>query len=372
MRGSLRQRSAGSFELRVYIGVDPTTGRRRYRSMTVRGTRADAERELAAMVATVRSVRAVGVRSSMSELLEAWFSVASGGWAPTTTRQTRSVLDRYLHPHFGELAVGDVTPAIIDAGYAALRREGGVGGRPLASGTLARTHTVLRAAFSQAMRWGWIWHNPAERAHRIVSAAPELRPPTPDELRALLDHIAALDDQLHLFVMLAAVTGARRAELLGLRWHNVHLETHRVSFCAGWVEGPDGPVLAPTKTKRPHSVDLDPTTCVLLASQAHDRGGQRDGFVFSDDGGITAWKPNRVTKAFIRYRRSAGLRPFRLHDLRHFMATEMLDAGVPIVVVSRRLDHRRVSTTLDKYAHVVPGGDAHAAVTLRQIMQRSA
>ena len=176
----LRQRSAGSFELRVYIGVDPTTRRRRCRSMTVRGTRADAERELAAMVATVRSVRAVGVRSSMSELLEAWFSVASGGWAPTTTRQTRSVLDRYLHPCFGELAVGDVTPAIIDAGYAALRREGGVGGRPLASGTLARTHTVLRAAFSQAMRWGWIWDNPAERAHRIVSAAPVLRPPTPE------------------------------------------------------------------------------------------------------------------------------------------------------------------------------------------------
>ena len=173
-------------------------------------------------------------------------------------------------------------------------------------------------------------------------------------------------------MILAAVTGARRAQLLGLRWHNVHLETHRVSFCAGWVEGPDGPVLAPTKTKRPHSVDLDPTTCVLLASQAQERGGQRDGFVFSDDGGITAWKPNRVPKAFIRYRRGAGLRPFRLHDLRHFMATEMLDAGVPIVVVSRRLDHRRVSTTLDKYAHVVPGGDAHAAVTLRQIMQRSA
>jgi site-specific recombinase XerD len=57
---------------------------------------------------------------------------------------------------------------------------------------------------------------------------------------------------------------------------------------------------------------------------------------------------------------------------RHFMATEMLDAGVPIVVVSRRLDHRRVSTTLDKYAHVVPGGDAHAAARIREIMQRSA
>jgi hypothetical protein len=51
----------------------------------------------------------------VSELLEAWFAVASTGWAPTTTRQTRSVLDRYLHRQLGGLAVGEVTPAIIDA-----------------------------------------------------------------------------------------------------------------------------------------------------------------------------------------------------------------------------------------------------------------
>jgi integrase len=60
--------------------------------------------------------------------------------------------------------------------------------------------------------------------------------------------------------------------------------------------------------------------------------------VFSDDTGITAWKPNQVTKAFLRHRRNAGLRPFRLHDLRHFVATEMLPAGIPIVIVSRRAD----------------------------------
>lgn len=145
-----------------------------------------------------------------------------------------------------------------------------------------------------------------------------------------------------------------------------------MSFCASWVEGPDGRVLTATKTRRRHCVDLDPTTCALLARHADDRGGRRDGFVFSDDGGATAWKPNRVTKAFIRHRRRAGLRPFRLHDLRHFMATEMLQAGVPIVVVSRRLDHRRVSTTLDRYAHAVPGSDANAAATLREIMKLSA
>ena len=84
----------------MYIGTDPATGRRLDRSVTVRG-RGDATRELAAMVASIRAVRAVGVRSAVSELLEAWFAVASAGWAPTTIRQTRSVLDRYLHPHLG-------------------------------------------------------------------------------------------------------------------------------------------------------------------------------------------------------------------------------------------------------------------------------
>ncbi len=224
------------------------------------------------------------------------------------------------------------------------------------------------------MRWGWIWDNPVERAHRLVTVSREMRPPTPEELRTLLDYVAARDSQLHALLVLAAFTGARRAQLLGLRWHNVHLAAKRVSFSAGWVEGPDGPVLTATKTKRRHLVELDPATVDVLVDLAAARGcdARAEAFVFSDDDGTTAWKPNRVTKAFLRHRRAAGLRPFRLHDLRHFMATEMLHAGVPLVIVSRRLDHRRVSTTLDQYAHAVPGGDAQAATTLWQIMQNSA
>jgi integrase len=278
------------------------------------------------------------------------------------------VLDRYLHPQVGHLPVGDVTPAAIDALYARLRRCGGRRRRPLSSGTLARVHVVLHAAFAQAMRWGWVWDNPAGRAHRIVVTTAEPSPPTPGELRALLDHVAERDPQMHVLLVLAAVTGARRAQLLGLRWRNVHWDGCRVSFCGGWVEGPDGPVLAATKSKRRHVVDLDPASFAVLAAHAKRAGARRDGFIFSDDAGRTAWKPNRVTKAFLRHRRAAGLRPFALRDLRHFMATEMLQAGIPIVVVSRRLDHLRVSTTLDKYTHAVPGADAQASATLWHIL----
>ena len=369
----MRQRTSGSWELRVYAGMDPDTHRRRYRTATVRGNRADAQRTLDELVAAVRGERSIGSRSPVSELLEAWYAIASTSWAPTTIRQTRSVLDRYLHPHLGHLRVGDVTPAVIDACYARLRHSGGAQGQPLAAGTLARIHVVLRSALAQAVRWGWIWDNPAERAHRIVATPAELQPPSPAELATLLEELVVDDPRLYVFVLVAAVTGARRAQLLGLRWRNVDLERGRVAFCAGWVEGPHGPVLADTKTKRRHVVDIDTATTAVLADYSRGIGGEAvnaDRFVFSDDHGITAWKPNRVTKAFGRHRRAAGLRQFRLHDLRHFMATEMLSAGIPIAVVARRLDHRRVSTTLDRYAYAVPGGDATAA-TLRSIIDHA-
>ena len=148
----MRERRPGSWELRVYAGTDPDTHRRRYRTATVHGNRADAQRALDELVAAVRADRSIGSRSPTSELLEAWFAIASASWAPTTIRQTRSVLDRYLHPHLGHLRVGDVTPAVIDACYARIRHHGGVHGQPLAAGTLARIHVVVRSALAPAVR----------------------------------------------------------------------------------------------------------------------------------------------------------------------------------------------------------------------------
>lgn len=144
-------------------------------------------------------------------------------------------------------------------------------------GTLARVHVVLRAAFSQAMRWGWIWDNPVDCAHRLVTISREIQPPTPDELRRLLDYVAARDPQMHALLVLAAVTGARRAQLLGLRWQSVRLAARRISFSAGWVEGPNGPVLTATKTKRRHVVDLDPATVHASAGRELSADWRRRG-----------------------------------------------------------------------------------------------
>ena len=371
MHGSIRQRSSGSYELRVFTGTDPASGKRCYRSKTVRGNRAEAERELAAMVEIVGRGPSVASSTTVGELLEQWFTVASANWSPTTVRQTRSVLNRQLHPHLDTVVVSDLTTAAIDSLYSNLLTCGGASGQAVQPGTVKRVHVVLSSALAQAMRWGWIWDNPAERAHRITVVSREPEPPSPEELVVLLEHLRIRKPEFYVFVMLGAVTGARRAQLLGLRWRNIDLRIGQIAFSNGYVEGPSGPVLAPTKNKRRHTVELDEATMKCLAQHCLSvRGDQeldRSRFVFVDADGA-AWKPNWVTKAFQRHLVAAGLRPFRLHDLRHFMATQMLLAGVPIPIVSRRLDHRRVSTTLDFYANVTPAGDRFAANVLQTVM----
>jgi integrase len=282
------------------------------------------------------------------------------------------VLNRQLHRYLDSVFVADLTTAGIDNLYSHRLTSGGADERPLKPGTVKRVHVVLSSALSQAMRWGWIWDNPAERAHRITVVPTEPDPPSPNELHSVLDYLRDSEPAFYLFVLfvlLGAMTGARRAQLLGLRWRNIDLQVGQIAFTHGYVEGPTGPVLTSTKYKRSHTVELDESTINELRRHRDvtgcDRGLDTNQFVCVDADG-DAWKPNRLTKSFQRHLRTAGLRSFRLDDLRHFMATQMLLARVPIPIpiVSRRLAHRRVSTTVDVYAHVTPAGDLFAANTL--------
>ncbi len=230
-----------------------------------------------------------------------------------------------------------------------------------------RVHVVLHRALAQALRWGWIWLNPVSSASPPRVERAKIVPPSKAELGSLLDQARRSSPVLYLFLLVAATTGQRRGELLAFLSGDVDLHHLNLQIQRSLTEGPHGPVLSPTKTRRSNCVALDAATAGALAdykSSLSDDAADAARFVFSSDDGLTPWLPNRVTKAFIRCRRAVGLDTFRLHDLRHFMATDMLSHGEPITVVSSRLAHARASTTLDVYGHVIAGGDRDAAEAL--------
>ena len=146
-----------------------------------------------------------------------------------------------------------------------------------------------------------------------------------------------------LFVRLAATTGARRGEILGLVWSDIDFVQRRVSLVHGIVDGAGGPVRQERKTKNANCVDLDDDTMVLLrehfelcTASAGERGLVVDRLpLFGKPSDMTQpWAPNWVTKRFAVALDHAGVAHFRLHDLRHFVATQMLAAGVSLPVVS--------------------------------------
>jgi integrase len=369
MTGSLRQRGVDSWELRVYLGVDPERGRERWATKTVHGTRRYATACLAEFVEEAGYARLRA--GTVADLLDRWLAHASTAWSASTLRETRSIVEHHLKPHLGHLAVNKLTTVDIDDLYRHLLRSGGRHGRPLAPGTVQRVHVVLHRAFTQAVRWEWVWLNPARDASPPRVPPAEVRPPSPDQVHRLLAYVEDRDPDFATYLWLAASTGARRSQLLGLRWSEIDIAHAAIGYARAFVEGPTGPVLRATKSHRVYRVAIDRSTIRRLVThrrQAEARATAQglqvgeSGFVFSSrPDGSWPWLPNRVTKTFGAHRRDAGVGRFRLHDLRHFMATQMLNAGVPVPIVSERLGHARASTTLNIYGHCVPGADDTAA-----------
>ena len=120
MHGSIRQRSIGSYELRVFTGPGPDEWQRCYRSKTVRGSRVEAERELAAMVEIVGRGPQRRVQDDGGRTARAMVHDRIGELFTNHHSTDRSVLERQLHPHLDTVVVSDLTTARIDSRYSQL------------------------------------------------------------------------------------------------------------------------------------------------------------------------------------------------------------------------------------------------------------
>jgi integrase len=290
---------------------------------------------------------------------------------PTTLTTYRIYADTYLRPRLGHRQLQSLTADDLDRLYRDLLVGGGRAGRPLAPKTVRHVHVLAHTCLAAAVRKGHLEHNPANRAD--PPSVPHHRPAVwwPDDLQAFLASVQA--DRLAALWMLAATTGMRRAELLGLAWDALDLDAKparlEVRRTVVLVEGQ--PVLVEA-TKTAHgrrSFALDPATVAALKAHrtrqlaerlAWGGGWQDTGLVFTrEDGSLI--DPRWLTKAFTRTAKAAGLPRLSLHGLRHSYASNALRAGVPVEVVSGRIGHAQVSTTLDIYVTTHEAQDADAA-----------
>jgi integrase len=378
MSGHMRHRGDG-WELRVYVGRDPVTGQERYATRTVRAGKREAQRVLNEMVVAAERGSLAKTRVTFGELVETWFEHAARDFSPKTVRETRGYIDRTITPELGAVSLARLRPITLDRFYGRLLAPGGArSGGSLAPATVRRIHGIIRRALAQGVRWGWLGTNPAASASPPRVSAPSIQPPTPAELATLLDAAERSDPELATFLVLSAATGARRSELVALRWSDLDLQRSVVIIARGIVVGPDGIVEKDTKTHQARRITLDHVTTDALSAfrqAAVERSAffgvvlDETGFVFTSDLGDTPWFPDSVSRRFRRLARGVGLPGVRLHDVRHYVATRLLTAGIDVRTVAGRLGHRNAATTLNVYSHFVPEADRQAADVLARLLE---
>ena len=369
MRGHLRKRSKSSWAVVVDIGHDPSTGKRRQKWITVKGTKRDAERRLAEIVRDLDAGTYVEPsRLTLTTYLDQWMRDYVATSVRPRTAQGYGSIVRRLQRDLGGVMLANLKPLHVQRYYAELLDEG------LSAQTVLHHHRLLSQALKQAVKWDMLPRNIMERVTPPPRRKPEFRSLDASEARRLLR--AAEGADYHLPIHLAVYTGLRRSEILGLRWSDVALsaQTLTVTRTMVPVQGDPMHINEPKSPGSRRTVSYSTATDALLRQQREQRQAQMEALGLEltphtqvcvrSNGAMMA--PDGLSHAYGKIAAGCGIRDVRFHDLRHTHASLLLTAGVPVHVVQGRLGHESIQTTVDTYGHVLPSSDSEASVILER------
>jgi integrase len=328
----------GLFGFRLELGRDRTGTRmqaRRGGFVTERAALADYRR-----LSRLRDARTQRPRLSdtVQTLCEDWLSARVQGLQPNTVYNYGWLLG-LIYPHVGRVRASRLSARMVERAYLQLEAAG------YSRTTLRTLNLVLAKVFGEQTGRTLGVHKPRE--------SDDLRPVwTLTEARSFLDHVAG--DRLYPLWRLLLTTGLRRGELCGLRWRDLEpdLATLTVSR-QRVVEEPTSRVREkpPKSHNGTRSLLLDPVTLQTLTDvRPRSRAAQVSGYMFTGRGGQPL-RPDNVTSRFNQLAVAAGVRPIGPHQIRHLLASSLLNCGYGIPEVAERLGHDP-ATLMRYYARV--------------------
>ena len=392
MAGSIRQkadRGPDAWELRVFLGRDDS-GKVRHRSVTFRGTRRGAERELARLVAEQdrepirvpeEDDRNWGPKTTVNDAIAGW---RANGWddlSPSTTRRYLSMWECHIRHSIGDRKISQLGPYDVERYFRDLKDAG------LAEASVRQIRAMLHRACRLARKWSsGTLPNPIAETElpewALHESAPEVRSPSAGEIRSILAAARRVDIRLAAFIRLVAATGVRRGEACALRWSDIDWEQAVLTVDKTLVATVGGTSHRQPKTRASvRRVALDSGTLDELR-QLH----QRQQFLFescgvelttadfvfaAEPGAAGPPHPDSMSHAFARVRKAAkAAEDIHLHSLRHFQSTE-LDQVISEAQKQARLGWATVHMARH-YTGAVAAEDRRAAEHIGRLLQDEA
>jgi integrase len=381
MKGNITQRGKNSWRLKFDAGRDEKTGKRRTQFHTFRGTKREAQVKLAELIASVAQAKYVEpnkitVAEFVRGRVDHWES-ANEITARTADRY-RELVENQIAPHLGTMLLQKLRRLDIEEWHTTLRKTGRADGKGgLAPRTIGHAHRVLGKALSDATRNEIVVKN---------VMATQAAPKVDDEEMVIVQDVPAFIERLRdhrLFVpaMISLFTGMRIGEVLALRWGRVDLDRKVIQVREAVEETKaHGIRFKAPKTKAGRR---DITLPDLLADTLRDfRKAQLELRVKLGAGKLTGDtllfigvddampSQKRYSKAWSDFADQIGMPDLGFHNLRHTHASQLIDAGVDIVTISKRLGHAKPDITLRIYAHLFRKDDGKAAAAINATLNR--
>ena len=289
-----------------------------------------------------------------------------------------------IYPQIGHIKLRELRADHLNDLYSALAKDGmnkRTGGK-LSAKTIIEHHRLISTVLEQAVKEGLVPFNVASRAELPKAERKAVNYFQPEQIDAIRDALEEEPFRWKVLVHLLLITGARRGEVLGLKWDKVDFEAGKIHICNNVLYSADIGIYedTPKTATSDRFVTLPAETMRLLRQyrtwQYSERlrlGSfyQNKDFVFAQDNG-KPMHPDSVTTWLDRFSKRHGLPHINPHAFRHTMASMLYFNGVDSVSISKRLGHAQVSTTADIYAHVMEEADQRNADILADIFLKHA
>ncbi len=369
--GQIIARGDRRWLIRVYLGRDQETNKRKYHNRTIHGPMREAQAYLTKRLRERDLGRDLeGAKITLNEYLDRWLETAVKPRVREKTCQDYDgMLRRYVRPSLGERLLTALRPLDVQITYQQMM-ERGLSGR-----TVGYTHAVLRSAMQQALNWRLLLKSPVDGLKLPRQSRHEMQALTVEQVRMFLK--VALATPHGPVLAVAVATGMRPSEYLGLKWQDIDWARQTVGVVRSLRRLNGKWCFADTKRSRSRRpIKLQSWIVVILhglymtrttMTTPNDPFPEGIDLVFKTVSGHPM-NADCLAKHFRSILEVARLPRIRLYDLRHTAATLALAAGVSPKVVSEQLGHASTAFTLDTYAHVLPHMQDEAATNVEALL----